>query len=187
MRVALKAIPLAVLGFAAAFLVACGDRSGLLSGQDAANLQDALASVQSACADGQMADAALAARRFSDRVTELSPRRVDPRLIANLAQGAQTLDALVARTCTATTTIPTTSTATTAPATTDTTTIPTTTTDTTTVPTTPTTTPTTPTTTPTEPPPSNGGGTPGDGDDNGPPGGVPPGQAKKNGGAGATP
>ena len=182
MRFAPKAIICGVLGCAAAFLVACGDRSGLLTSQDAANLQDALASVQSACADGQTADAALAARQFSDRVTELSPRQVDPRLIANLAQGAQTLDALVARTCTTTTTIPTTSTATTAPPTTATTTTDTTTTPTTTVPTTPTTTTPT-TTTPTEPPPSNGGGTPG----NGPPGGVPPGQEKKNGGAGATP
>ena len=152
---ALKAIPLVALGCAAAFLVACGDRSGLLSSQDAANLQDALASVQSACADGQTADAALAARQFSDRVTELSPRQVDPRLIANLARGAQTLDALVAHTCTATTTIPTTSTATTAPPTTDTTTIPTTTTDTTTIPTTPTATPTTP---PVTTPPTAGGG-----------------------------
>jgi hypothetical protein len=181
MRFAPKAIICGVLGCAAAFLVACGDRSGLLTSQDAANLQDALASVQSACAAGQTADAALAARQFSDRVTELSPRQVDPRLIANLADGAQTLDALVARTCTATTTTPTTSTATT-PTTTETTTVPTTTTDTTTVPTVPETTPTTPTTTPTEPPPSNGGG---GGPGNGPPGGVPPGQTKKNGGAGA--
>jgi hypothetical protein len=186
MRSALKAIPLVVLGFAAAFLVACGDRSGLLTSQDAANLQGALASVQSACADGQTADAALAARQFSDRVTELSPRHVDPRLIANLAKGAQTLDALVARTCTATATVPTTTTATVP--TTPTTMTDTTTTDTTTIATTPTTTTDT-TTTPTEPPPSNGGGPPGDGGDgNGPPGGVPPGQAKKgNGGAGATP
>jgi len=182
MRLALKALPLGLLGVAVACLVACGDRSGLLAGTDAGSLQDALVSVQSACAAGDTSRAALDAQRFADRVAELSPRRVDARLIADLQDGARTLEALVPRTCTATTSPP--ATVTTAP----TTSTPTTTTDTTTTPTTTTTTPTTPTepTTPTTTAPQNGGGSPGEG--GGQAGGgefVPPGQAKKgNGGAG---
>ncbi len=178
MRSALTALSLALLGFATAFLVACGDRSGLLASTDAGELQDALARVQSACAAGDMSSAALDAQRFADRVSELSPRQVDARLLANLEQGARTLEALVPQSCAGTeTTAPTTATvpttSTTAPTTTETTT-------TTTAPTTP----TTPTTT--LPPP--GGAEPGkgkEGKDNKGPGGVPPGQAKKgNGGAG---
>lgn len=172
MRFALKAIPLGALGVAAALLVACGNRNGLLSAGDASSLQNALSSVQSACANGQTARATLAAQRFSDRVDGLSPQSVDRRLIANLQQGARTLEQLVGQTCTQTTpttpTVPTT-TATTPTATTQTT--PTTTVPTTTVPTTPTTpTPTTPTDT--------GGGTP-PGQDGTPPGhgGTPPGQS----------
>jgi hypothetical protein len=180
MRFALKAIPLAALGCAAALLVACGDRSGLLSGGDASSLQDALASVQSACANGRPDDAALAAQRFSDRVDALSPQAVDRQLIANLQQGASTLEQLASRTCTPTT--PTTPT-TTATTTTATTTTPTTSTQ----PTTPTT-PTATTTTPTTPaPPDTGGGTP-PGHGGTPPGqgGTPPGQSG-DGGGGASP
>jgi len=112
MRFALKAIPLGVLGVAAALLVSCGNGNGLLSGSDADGLRSALADVQSACSAGRPADAADAARRFSDRVAVLSPRQVDPRLIANLARGAQTLDTLVVQTCTTATTTPTTPTTT---------------------------------------------------------------------------
>lgn len=180
MRFAVKVVSLGVLGLAAALLVACGDRSHLLSGAQASSLQDAIGSVQSACAAGRSAQAAQAAQTFSDRVAALPPGSVDRRLIANLQQGAATLDALVARTCTGTTTPTTTTGTTTTPTTTTgTTTTPTTTTGTTTTPTV--TTPTTPTT-PTAP--DNGGTT--TTSPTGPPGGVPPGQAKKgNGGAGA--
>lgn len=182
MRSALKVLPLAVLGIAAALLVACGDRNGLLSSGQAGSLQDALASVQAACAAGDSGKASVAAQSFADRVDALPPGEVDRALIQDLQDGASTLAALVPRSCTGTaettTTTPTTTTATTAP----TTTTPTTTTTTTT----PTTTPTEPTT-PTTPPPDNGGGTPGEGDDGngdsggapGPPDGAPPGQLKK--------
>jgi hypothetical protein len=166
MRFAAKVVPLAVLGCAAALLVACGDRSGLLSSSESSSLQDALAAVQSACADGQPARAEVAARSFGERVGALPPGTVDRKLIVNLQQGASTLDALVAQTCTATATTPTTTTVTT-------TTTPTTTTTTTTEPTLPTTPtePTPPPTTPTTPPPTttpdDGGGggatTPSDG------------------------
>jgi hypothetical protein len=169
MRLALKAIPVALLGVAAALLVACGNSNGLLSGNDASNLQNALGSVQSACANGQTARAALAAQRFSDRVDSLSPRLVDRRLIANLQQGARTLEQLASQTCTPTTT-PSTSTTTTQA-----TTAPTTTAPTTTAPTTPSTSSTPTTTTPSTPtstagtPPDQGGTPPGQG-------GTPPGQ-----------
>ena len=188
MRLALKAVPPAVLGCAAALLVACGDDNGLLSSSHAGSLQDALVAVQSACAEGQTARAEVVAQRFADRVVALPPGEVDRRLIENLQDGAETLETVVARSCTATTGTPTQPTVTTT--TTPTTTAPAT---TTTVPT------TTEPTTPAEPPPATtppatttpdpGGGTPGDGDDDGSgdgsgnPGGAPPGLAKKGLGA----
>lgn len=188
MRFALKVLPLLALGCAAALLVACGDRSGLLSGSQSGNLQDALAAVQSACADGNSGHAAVAAQSFADRVNALPPRSVDRQLIENLQDGASTLETLVARTCTGTPTTTTTPTVTT-------TTVPTTTTSTTTTTTEPTT-PTTPTepppttpTTPTAPPPpdNGGGGTTTPGNSGGAPGlsgGAPPGQVKKQEGDG---
>jgi hypothetical protein len=183
MRFALKAIPIGVLGATCALLVACGSRNGLLSAGDASNLQNALASAQSACANGQTARATLAAQRFSDRVDGLSPRSVDRRLIVNLQQGARTLERLISRTCTQTTpTTPTTTTTTsTAPST-----------STSTTPTTPTnTTPTTPTTTtpPSTSTTTGGGGTPPD-QGGTPPGqgGTPPGQSNGgDSGGGASP
>jgi hypothetical protein len=184
MRFALKAIPIGVLGCAAALLVACGNRNGLLSGGDAGNLQSALASVQSACADGKTDRAALAAQRFSDRVDGLSPRSVDRRLIANLQQGARTLEQLVASSCTqttpTTTTTPTTAPPTTQATTTTPTTAPTQTTQTTTAP--PTDTTTTPGTGGGGVPPGQGGTPPGHG-------GTPPGQGGGGGGdaGGASP
>ncbi len=186
MRFAVKVLPLFALGCVAALLVACGDRSGLLSGSQSGSLQNALAAVQSACAGGDSGHAAVAAQSFADRVNALPPGSVDQRLIQNLQDGASTLETLVARTCTGTTTTTTTSTVTT-------TTTPTTTTATTTTttePTTPTTSTTPPPTTPTTPttPPANGGGTPGGGgttppgNSGGAPGlsgGAAPGQVKK--------
>ncbi|HEV7773031.1 MAG TPA: hypothetical protein VGO48_07095 [Conexibacter sp.] len=174
----MKVLPLFALGCVAALLVACGDRSGLLSSSQSGNLQDALASVQAACADGNSGHAAVAAQSFADRVNALPPAEVDRQLIENLQDGASTLETLVARTCTSTPTTTTTPTVTT-------TTVPTTTTTTTTsteptTPTTPTEPPPTTPTTPTTPPPDNGGGTPGDGTT--PPGnsgGAAPGQVKK--------
>jgi hypothetical protein len=172
MRFALKAIPLGVLGVATALLVACGNSNGLLSGGDAGNLQNALSSVQSACANGQTARATLAAQRFSDRVDALSPASVDRRLIANLQQGARTLEQLVTQTCTQST--PTTPTTTTQTTTTPTTTAPTTTAP----PTTPSTSTTPTTTTPPSTSTTTGGGTP-PGHGGTPPGqgGTPPGQS----------
>jgi hypothetical protein len=179
MRSVPKVLSLAALGLAAALLVACGDRSGLLSGSQAGSLRDALAAVQSACASGDSGRASVAAQSVADRVAALPPGQVDRRLIGDLRDGASTLKSLVPRTCTtapATTAPATTVTTTTAPATTATT-------PTATTPTEPETTTTPPptTTTPTVPPdgggdttePGGSGGAPGDS------GGAPPGQVKK--------
>jgi hypothetical protein len=182
MRFALKALPLLALGCAAALLVACGDRSGLLSGSQAGSLQNALAAVQSACAGGNAGHAAVAAQSFADRVNALPSGSVDRQLIQSLQDGASTLETLVARTCTATAATATTPTVTTT--TTPTTTTSTTTTTEPTAPTTPTTPAptTTPTPTPTAPPPDGGGDTTTPGNSGGAPGisgGAPPGQVRK--------
>ena len=171
MRFAVKVVPLALLGCVAALLVACGDRSGLLSGSQAGSLQDALAVVQSSCRGGDVARAQVAARSFADRVGALPAGQVDRALIGNLREGAASLEALVADTCTGTTTTTTTPTETVPTTTETTTTAPTQTATTPTEPTTPTTPTVPPTTTPTTPPattpPDTGGGTPGDGSGSG--------------------
>lgn len=181
MRFAVKVVPTVVLGCAAALLVACGDGNGLLSSSQASGLQDALATAQSACADGQAARAQLAAQRFSDRVVALPPGEVDRRLIADLQDGAAKLDALVASGCTGSTTTPTTPTVptNTLPTTTETTTPtePTTTTETTTE-----TTPPPATIPPATTPPDTGGGATPPGDSGGASpetSSLPPGLAKK--------
>jgi hypothetical protein len=180
MRFAVKVVPTAVLGCAAALLVACGDSNGLLSGSQAGGLQDALASVRSACADGQTARAQLAAQRFSDRVVALPAGAVDRRLVEHLQEGASSLEVLIADGCTTTT--PTTTTPTVTATTPTTTAPPTTTTTTPTEPTTPTVPPTTETT-PAPEPPDTGGGTSGGetpgGGDGGNPGGAPPSLVKQ--------
>jgi len=161
MRFAVKVVPLGALGFAVALLVACGSSNGLLSGSQAQNLQAALSSVQSACSGGRSAQASRAAQSFADRVNALPGGTVDRKLIANLQQGAATLQTLAPQTCTGTTSTATTPTVTTTttPTTTTATTVTTTTQPTTpTTPTTPTPPPTTPTTTP-----NNGGGSTGGG------------------------
>jgi hypothetical protein len=183
MRSVLKLLPLAVLGLAAALLVACGDRNGLLSGSQAASLQDALAAVQSACADGDSGRAAVAAQSFADRVDALPAAEVERRLIGDLRDGAATLGSLVPRTCTGAATTTTTSTVTTTTTPTETATTPTETTPTeTTTTTTPTAPPPTEPTTPTVPPDDSGGGTTPPGSSGGAPGisgGATPGQVKK--------
>lgn len=158
-----KAIVIGVLGFAAAFLVSCGNTNGLLPGDRASSLDSALDGVSAACARGNVSDAQSALARVQRQVDGLSPRAVDRSLITNLQQGVNTLQQLVPDSCkTVTSTTPTQTEVTppptqqTTPSTTPQTTPPSTT------PTTPgggTTTPTTPgggTTTPAQP----GGGTP---------------------------
>jgi len=156
------------LGLGAAFLVACGESKGLISGADAGSVNGALDAVSNAIGNGNCRAANSAAADLRDQVASL-PLTVDQRLRLNLAQGASTVSELAARDCRQTT--PTTTrpqpTTTEPPTTTGTT--PTTTETTTTQ----TTTETTPTTT--KPPPTspNGGG------------GAPSGGASPGGGAGS--
>jgi hypothetical protein len=94
-----RAFLAASLGFAAAFVVACGGGNGLLSGDQASALKSQLASISSAVDAGRCARADAAARHFNDLVGEL-PRNVDTTLIKNLGQGAETVSELVADHCT---------------------------------------------------------------------------------------
>lgn len=156
------------LGLGAAFLVACGESKGLISGADAGSVNGALDAVSNAIGNGNCRAANSAAADLRDQVASL-PLTVDQRLRLNLAQGASTVSELAARDCreTTTTTTQTQPTTTEPPTTTQTT--PTTTETTTTQ----TTTETTPTTTQPPPTPPNGGG------------GAPSGGASPGGGAGS--
>ena len=86
------------LGFAVAFVVACGGGTGLLSSQQAADLNARLNSVSSAVSAGQCGTARGAAASFQSQVAAL-PSTVNSTLARNLGQGASTLSALASRNC----------------------------------------------------------------------------------------
>jgi hypothetical protein len=140
------------LGAAAAMLVACGDRSGLIPSGDASQLERHLDQVNSAVAAGDCPLADVRVTRVQGEVENLRAAGIDARLYRRLRSGVSLLASRAAQECQASTTVPTeTQTTETQPQTTETTTTPSTTpteTNTDTVPTTPTqpTTPTTPTT-----------------------------------------
>lgn len=90
------------LGFAVAFVVACGGQNGLLSGNQAANLNGQLNSISSAVAAGRCGPARSAAQAFSNEVAAL-PNSVNTTLVKNLGQGATTVSELAARDCSSTT------------------------------------------------------------------------------------
>lgn len=94
-----KAISIGALGAAAAILVACGDSNGLLPGDQASRLSNALDGVAAACQGGDIPRAQSAAARFSDDVARLRGATVDRELIRGLRQGAQTLEQLVSESC----------------------------------------------------------------------------------------
>jgi hypothetical protein len=153
MRYASRAILAGALGFAAAFVVACGGGSGLLSGSDASSLNNQLDSVSSALASKNCGDVSNATSQLADDVVNL-PASINSTLRNNLTQGVSTIAHLARRQCAnvpTTPTSPTTPTTTTTTTETHTTTTPTTPTNTTTTPTTPTSTTTTPATTTTPP------------------------------------
>lgn len=148
MRYASRAILAGALGFAAAFVVACGGGSGLLSGNDASTLTHQLNSVSLALAGKNCGDVSNATSQLADDVVNL-PGSINSTLRNNLTQGVSTIAQLARRQCA---NVPTTPTSPTTPTTTTTTethttTTPTTPTNTTTTPTTPTSTTTTPATT----------------------------------------
>jgi len=157
------------LGLGAAFLVACGESKGLISGADAGSVNGALDAVSNAIGNGNCRAANSAAADLRDQVASL-PLTVDQRLRVNLAQGASTVSELAVKDCRQTTPTPTRPQPTTPEQPTTTETTPTTTETTTTQTTTETT-----STTPTQPPPTspNGGG------------GAPSGGASPGGGAGS--
>jgi hypothetical protein len=87
-----------LLGLAAAFLVACGDRNGLLSSSDANAIGRQLDSAQAALNSQSCARATAAANRAQQLIARL-PARVDPRLRNRLNRGATRLVTLAARDC----------------------------------------------------------------------------------------
>jgi hypothetical protein len=149
MRYASRAVLAGALGFAAAFVVACGGGSGLLSGNQASSLNNQLDSVSSALASKNCGDVSSATSQLADDVVNL-PSSINSTLRNNLTQGVSTIAQLARQQCANVPSTPTTPTTPTAPTTTTqthTTTTPTTPTHTTTTPTTPTNTTTTPATT----------------------------------------
>ncbi len=148
----------ALLGLAAATLIACGSSTkGLIPASDAGPLQSDFETVQQAAenGDGNCATTEAALLKTSEDLAAL-PTTVDAGLRNNLHQGVANLRAKALALCAQP--LPQTTATTETPKPTTTATTPTTPTTTTTTPTTPTTTSTTPTT------PSPGGGTPAPGE-----------------------
>jgi hypothetical protein len=138
MRFVPRAVLAGGLGFAAAFLVACGGGSGLLSSDQNGKLQSQLDRIQSAVTSGNCQAATSAADSFSTEVQNLPPT-VNSTLRSGLSQDANTVGTLAAKDCQAATTTTPTSTST---STTNSTTTTTTTKSATTTPTSTSTTPT---------------------------------------------
>ncbi|MDQ2897985.1 MAG: hypothetical protein M3Y09_20530 [Actinomycetota bacterium] len=86
------------LGFAVAFVVACGSGTGLLSSQQAGGLNAQLNALSSAVGAGRCGSAQGAAQAFQSSVAAL-PSTINPTLSRNLGQGASTLSALAGRNC----------------------------------------------------------------------------------------
>ena len=76
----------AALGFASAFLASCGDRSGLLPGQNASVLNDDLDRIRNAVEDKRCTDVTPAVQGGINHVTEL-PNSVDASLARRLREG----------------------------------------------------------------------------------------------------
>jgi hypothetical protein len=89
----------AILGFAAAFAVACGSSgNGLLSSAQSSSIAAQLTAVQAAVDAGHCARAASASHKLTDVISGL-PSGVDQKLFANLGQGAATVAQLAAKDC----------------------------------------------------------------------------------------
>lgn len=117
-----RALLAAILGFAAAFVVACGSSgNGLLSSAQSSSIAAQLTAVQAAVNAGHCAKAQAASRKLTNAISDL-PSGVNQKLLTNLGQGAATVAQLAAKDCgksqtttTATVTSTTTQTSTTAP------------------------------------------------------------------------
>ena len=89
----------AILGFAAAFAVACGSSgNGLLSSDQSSSIAAQLTAVQAAVDAGHCARAATASRKLTNAVSDL-PSGVNQKLVSNLGQGAETVSELAAKDC----------------------------------------------------------------------------------------
>jgi hypothetical protein len=106
----------AILGFAAAFVVACGSSgNGLLSSGQSSSIAAQLTSISNAVQAGHCGKATSASHKLTNLITDL-PSGVNQKLLTNLGQGASTVQELAAKDCTAqststpTVTVPTTST-----------------------------------------------------------------------------
>src|ERR1700760_2599103 len=98
MRYASRAILAGALGFAAAFVVACGGSSGLLSSNDASSINNQLDSVSSALASKNCGDVSSATSQLADDVVNL-PSSINSTLRNNLTQGVSTITKLARRQC----------------------------------------------------------------------------------------
>jgi hypothetical protein len=99
------------LGFAAAFVVACGSSNGLLSADENSSLTSQLNSISSALASHQCGEVDSAAAALTNAVANLPPS-VTTTLVQNLGQGAGTISQLATRDCTSSTASTSTSTST---------------------------------------------------------------------------
>src|SRR5437763_16631169 len=95
MRYVPRALLAGGLGFAVSFLVACGGGAGLLSSDQAGNLNSQLDAVSSAVDAHNCGAADSAAASFGHAVANL-PSTINTTLAANLDQGASTLANLTA-------------------------------------------------------------------------------------------
>jgi hypothetical protein len=95
-----RALLAAVLGFAAAFVVACGSSgNGLLSSGQSSSIAAQLTAISNAVQAGHCGKATTASNRLTTLVADL-PSGVNQKLVANLGQGASTVQELAAKDCT---------------------------------------------------------------------------------------
>ena len=85
------------LGFAAAFVVACGGSTGLLTADQSSTLSSRLDAVSAAVNSGNCSAATNAADAFNAAVGNL--QSVSTKLVQNLGDGAQTVKRLAAKDC----------------------------------------------------------------------------------------
>jgi hypothetical protein len=111
----------AILGFAAAFVVACGSSgNGLLSSGQSSSIAGQLTAISNAVQAGHCGRATVASGHLTNLISNLPPG-VNQKLVANLGQGASTVQELAVKDCTTrststpTVTVPTTTQASTTP------------------------------------------------------------------------
>jgi len=96
-----RAVAALGVGFAVSCLAACGGGAGLLSGQQAANLGNALNSVSSAVQNGDCPAATREGQNLQNQVADL-PGTINSTLSTDLSQGASTVSQLAVQDCHAT-------------------------------------------------------------------------------------